>query len=430
MSIFVCNIIKRKKQKMNQLKKFFSSTTGQIFLAALFLRVFLAPFFFHTDIKTIFYNSHFFSEGVINIYEFLAKNPDKSYLGEFPYPPLTYIFYGLLYFPLKVILGPGFPQWLAMGNDAVAIPDIFRYLFFMKIPLIFFEFLVGILIIKLIKDKNQAKAGLLFWFFNPVNIYAIVLMGQFDIIPTFLTVLALFLLLKKKKAGLAAIALGLGGALKSYPLLFLPFLVIVSSKDWRQRIKLFVFGLLPYGLFVFPFLGSVYFRQSSFVSGLSQRMFLLGLNIGFEEQILLVVLGLTFLLLLADWKIKAPENLPGYFLSLPLVILAGSHFHPQWLLWATPFLALLLAKEKKLLLPIAILIIGWLGTVFLFNDKFLTWGLISPFDSGVFFFPTVRELIKNVFEPKLLQSLFHTLFSASALWICYLVITHKFYESS
>lgn len=415
---------------MIKLKNFFSSSIGQIFLAAFFLRIFLAPFFFHPDTKTIYYNSHFLSSGVVNIYEFLAKNPDKSFLGEFPYPPLTYFFYGLLYFPLRVILGPDFLNWLSMGNDAVAVPNIFRYLFFMKLPLFFFEFAVGFLITRILKDEKEIKRALLFWFFNPVNIYAIIFMGQFDIIPTFLTVLALYLVINKRKAVWGAVALGLGGALKTYPLLLLPFLSVISTKGLWKQLKIFVSGLFPYLLFVLPFLGSVYFRQSTFASGLSQRMFILNLSIGFEEQILLVIFLLALLFLVAGWAKEADKNLTGYFLAVPLIVLAGSHFHPQWLVWIIPFLALSVGKCRKLLLPSAILLAGWLGTVVLFNDKFLTWGLISPFDPGIFFLPPLRDLLAGFISPVLLQSLFHTLFAASAIWISILAITGRLNEKS
>ena len=414
----------------NRLKNFFSSSVGQIFLAAVFLRIFLAPFFFHPDTKTNYYNSHFLSSGVVNIYEFLAKNPDKAFLGEFSYPPLTYFFYGLLYYPLKVILGPDFLNWLAMGNDAVAVPNIFRYLFFMKVPLFFFEFFVGFLITKILKDEKEIKRALLFWFFNPANIYAITFMGQFDIIPAFLTVLALYLVVNKRKVVWGAIALGLGGALKTYPLLLLPFLSIIATKGLWKQFKVFILGLFPYLLFVLPFLTSASFSQSSFVSGLSQRLFILNLSIGFEEQILLVIFPLVLLFLIADWKKEVGENLAGYFLAVPLIVLAGSHFHPQWLVWTTPFLALSVGKCKKLLLPSVILLIGWLGTVVLFNDKFLTWGLFSPFDPGIFFLPSLRDLISGFFSPVLLQSLFHTFFAACAIWISILVITGKQNEKS
>lgn len=412
---------------MKHFWKIFSSPIAQIFVAAAFLRFFLAPFFFHPDIKTIYYNSHFLSEGVWNIYDFLAKNPSQAVLGEFPYPSLTFLFHGLVYFPLRFLLGSNFTGWLGMGNDAVAIPNIFRYLFFMKVPLFFFEFGVGFLLSKMIKDEKMKRLVLLFWFFNPVNIYTIVLMGQFDIIPVFLTVLALYWAMNKNFFW-AALALGFGGALKSFPLLFLPFLVIISGGNWWSKIKLALVGILPYGVFVLPFLGSVAFRQSSLVSGLSQRMFILGLDIGFEEKILLIIFALAFLFLLAAWRGDDQNSLVEYFLSLPLIILAGSHFHPQWMIWAMPFLVIILAEDRRLFLPASILVFGWLGTTFFFNDKFLTLGLISPFDPGVLFLPPPREIVKGVFQDNLPQNFFHTVFSSAAILLSFLAVSKKYVE--
>jgi len=418
---------------MKQIKKFFLTPLGKVFLAAAFLRLLLAPFFFHTDIKTNYYNGHFLSEGVINIYDFLAKNPQKATLGEFSYPFLTYLFYGLLYLPWKLLLGMGFPQWLGMGNEAVAVPNLFRYLFFMKLPLFVFEFLTGWLIVKIIDEEKKKKIALMIWFFNPVNLYAIVLMGQFDIVPVFLTVLSLYWAINKKN-NYAALALGLGGAFKSFPLLFLPYLVIAGENSWFKRIKLALFGLLPYLAVTLPFIGSKAFRQSSLVSGLSQRIFFLGLPIGFQEQVLLVIFSLILLFFIEDWfvggdwvEIKA-KNLVAYFLTTTLILLAGSHFHPQWLLWSMPFLTLFLAKQKRLFFPSIVLCFSWLGIIFLFKDKFLTLGLFSPFDPGLFFLPCLAEMIKEPAQLEMITNVLHTIFAAAAVWLSYLVVSEKYAE--
>src|SRR3990170_4422941 len=109
-------------------------TKKQIFALAAFTYLFLAPFTYHPDIKTIFYQTQFLTQGVFNIYAFFATNPDLAFLGPFVYPPLAYLIYGLLFIPVKILAGSGFVQWLAMGNDAVGVSHIFQYLFVMKIP--------------------------------------------------------------------------------------------------------------------------------------------------------------------------------------------------------------------------------------------------------------------------------------------------------
>ena len=104
----------------------------RIYAYAAFFYIFIIPLFFHPDIKTIFYQSQFLSTGVLDIYSYLAQNPEKAILGPFVYPPLAYFLMGLLYFPVKLLAGGGFTQWLAMGNDAVGVTDIFQYLFAMN----------------------------------------------------------------------------------------------------------------------------------------------------------------------------------------------------------------------------------------------------------------------------------------------------------
>jgi len=414
--------------EMSIIKKIVVFPCLQIFLAAALLRIILAPFFFHPDIKTIFYISQFFANGVVNIYEYLAQNPEKLILGPFVYPPLAYFFFGSIFPLIRALAGPAFGQWLAMGNEAVAVPHIFRYLFLIKLLPFAFEFLVGGLLVKILKNSRERQLALLFWFFNPVNIYAVILMGQFDVVPAFFTLLALYWAVGQKKPLWGAVALGIGGAMKSYPLLFLPFLAIVCGRDWRQQIKLFILGVAPYVIFTLPFVTSPSFRADTLISGLSQRMFLLGLDIGFGERILVVLLALVILFLLAAWRSGSKQDLAAYFLAVPLFLLAGSHFHPQWLIWAMPFLAIFIAKENKLFLPVVILLMGWLGTILLFDDKFLALGLLSPLDPGILFLPPLRELLSKIFQPSLLQSIFHTLFSASAIWIVCLVVAGKQHE--
>lgn len=393
-----------------------------IFLAALFLKFFLAPFFFHTDIKIIYDYGQFLSQGVWNIYDFLASNKQEAPFGQFVYPPLTYFISGIFYLVISPLAGMDYSQWLKSTGDAMYSPYIFRYLFLMKIPLIFFEVLTGFLLIKLIRDEKKKQISLILWFFNPINIYVVSIMGQFDIIPAFLTVLALYFA-SKEKMYLAAIAIGLGAAMKTYPLLLLPFLALSSKKSWFHTIKVFLLGLVPYLVFTLPVLGSKPYHDSVLVSGLSMRIFFLNFSLGFDELILVVFFALFVLLFhAAERKFeKKVVNLPAYFLAVILVVLSGSHFHPQWLIWSTPFLAILVFK-KNLVLPFIGIIVGWLGVFSLFDDKFLTLGLLTPLDQGLLFLPTIRDFSKLLFDPVMLQSTFHTLLAASSIWVIYLTL--------
>lgn len=402
------------------LKKYLNNPLFSIFLPAVFLMLVLTPFFFHPDLKTIFCKAQYLSKGIFNIYEFLDKNRNiMDVCSEFSYPPLYYYTLGILYPFISLFGGGGFTSWLMMGNTAVEVDHIFRYLFITKLPFVFFEFFTAFLIIQFLSDEKQKRNALLIWFFNPATIYIIALMGQLDIIPAFLSVLSLYFALKKQKNYLGAFVLGLSGALKSYSLFFLPFYGIIIGKNWRQKTALIFVGLLPYVLTIAPFLKFESFRNSVLFSGLSQRMFMLSWPLGFGEQIQAVLLVIGILLLKALTTRTEKEDLLIYFGAIALLFLAGSHFHPQWLIWSLPFLAVLIAKNLRLLPAFALLIAGWIGVILMYNDLFLTFGLISPLDPLVFSLPVLRDLVKGIMDPDQIQSMFHTLFAASSLWLIF-----------
>lgn len=403
----------------------FQSPFGKIFYIAIFFHFLLSPFLYHPDLKNTFYHASFLSQGVVNIYDYLDQNPDKATLGTFNYPPLTYLLFGILEPLTELLSGPGFSQWIAMGNDAVSVPHISRYLFLMKLSLLLASIAVGMLLLNLVKGMREQRFVVLFWFFNPITIYSIQFMGQYDIFPVLLIVLSL-VLVQRQKLSFAAIALGLGAGLKAFPLLLVPLLALAVGRGWRQRLRLFIFGSLPYLLVIAPFLPSSAFREIAMMSGLSQRIFILGLDVGFGERILLVPLVLILIYLFAGRRDSAqPTTLSGYFLATFLAILAGSHFHPQWALWAVPFLAILLAGDKRIWPPTILLLIAFFGKVIFFDDIFLNWGIFGIIDPGVLFMPTITDLVKKFLDPLLAQSIFHTLFTISAFWIAWSVFKEK-----
>src|SRR4030042_3104271 len=258
----------------------------RIFAISAFVYLFLAAFTFHPDIKTIFCQAQFLTKGVFNIYSFFIANPEKAFLGPFVYPPLAYYIYGLFYIPIKIIGGSGFIEWLGMGNDAIGVPHIYQYLFSIKLPAILIHFFTGYILMRFFDEEEVQKRALVFWFFNPVSIYVVAFMGQIDSFVVLLTVISL--LYAHKKPILSLIILGLGAAVKTYPLLLIPFFAIIIGKNWRGRFKYFVLGFLPYIFIILPYIRTQAFYSSSFASGLSMRIFELKLPIGYGENIVIL----------------------------------------------------------------------------------------------------------------------------------------------
>ncbi len=387
--------------------------TVNITLFALFFYLFISPFFFHPDLKIIYHHSQFLTSGVINIYSFLNTHPEHATLGQFVYPPLTYLVFGTIFPIVRLLAGTDFVSWLAQGNTAVTTIYIFRYQFLLKLPLILLHVATGWLISKLFSDSKDKRIALAIWFFNPISIYVVGIIGQFDIIPVFFSVLSLVLF--PKRPYLAAICLGLGGSLKTYPLLLLPFLGIAAFSSWPKRLSVMATGLLPYILLIAPFLKDPSFVDSVLVSGLSQRLFHMSLTTGFDKSILIIPGVISIILFYFISQADKKPLLSGSYAAVLLIALAGSHFHPQWTLWVMPFVTIYLVKKRELW-PLVVFSVAWIAVLLLFPDNFLTWGVVSPLDPQAFNLPAISSILSPTLP---WANLAQTFFAAISLWIAY-----------
>lgn len=81
----------------------------KIIITAIALRILVAIFIFHPDIKTINYQTSFLRHGVFNIYTYLVNNKESLPLKEnFVYFPLTYVLLGSYQSIAAPLLGVNF----------------------------------------------------------------------------------------------------------------------------------------------------------------------------------------------------------------------------------------------------------------------------------------------------------------------------------
>lgn len=143
---------------------------SKIFLLGLLIRLLVMPFTGHWDIRGInfaVYNLPF--KGITNVYEVAAKgkvdyavdvNFGRDY---FIYPPLNYFTLGGFMTLLKPFYGSEFVNWIeGYGNDLLSVithPHVWRYLFLMKLPYLFFDILLLTFLLKFFsKPKEQELA--------------------------------------------------------------------------------------------------------------------------------------------------------------------------------------------------------------------------------------------------------------------------------
>ncbi|MCR4305698.1 MAG: glycosyltransferase family 39 protein, partial [Candidatus Daviesbacteria bacterium] len=316
-----------------------------ILILGILIRIFLSFATFHPDIQAISVAGKVVSEGnILNLYDFSSAE------NVFNYPPLIYWFFGL--------------TSLFFGSN----------LWLLKLPYLIFDLLVALLLYRLV-DPKKALLAFGLWIFNPVNLYATYMMGQFDILPTFFSVLSIYLAFKGK-LNLAAVALGVGIAFKLYPV-FLVIPLILLGKGLWTKIKLLILTALPYLVSILPYLSSKSFRSVALFANQSSKSLYAGIPVSGGESILLFpAFLLLFYLLILGLKIKI--DLWRLFLIPLALFFIFTHFHPQWLIWITPFLVLVLARDQfKNIIPVLIILASWIGSLFFF-DSSLTLGMFAP----------------------------------------------------
>jgi hypothetical protein len=295
---------------------------------------------------------------------------------------------------------------------------MFEFMLLLKFPYLLFDLAIGLLLMQV------SRRFLALWLFNPLSLYAIYMIGQFDIIPAALTVAAL-LLTRKNKLVAAVILLGLGAALKTYPLLLVPF-VLIRSSGFKQIILTVSAFTAAFILPFLPVINSSAFRYSITHSNLMQGIFYANIGVSATQNIPIYVLvwGLVFWL---SWKRRKNVDLLPEFFTLTFTVTLISHFHAQWLVWSLPFLILVLARNIRLWPVIAAVTAGFFGTVWLIPDQFVFLGLFSPVNPQALIFPSLYELVKPMVQPEFIQSMFHTLLAASGAWLIFTV--WKSYEN-
>jgi len=392
----------------------------KIILLAAVLYFLVAPFTYHPDTKLVLYYPTLNNSKVWNIYTYLNTHQDDA--PKFHYPPMHYWVLKAELPLVKLIGGKNIVNWLKTGgNVAFNDPKVYLYNLACKFPLLILILLSGVLIGKIaIKNgykKEIALKAIKIWLFNPLTLYSAVIMGQNDILAICPFLIGLYFY--SDLPFLAFFLFGVSGSIKNYPLIWAIILALIYPKvSWFKKIVLGTVAVGLYLLSMAPFLGLNYFREDVLYSGLSIRMFESVLNIGFGEKILLVPVLLLVVILIAVKK-NLGRSLRGQMsvlLTATILILGLTHFHPQWLIWIMPFVAIILAIEKEnwwfwLLMPAVALI------TLLFEDKFLYWGLLTPINSNLINLPFMGQYLQTKgVDIELLNNLCHSVVAGVAIY--------------
>lgn len=388
-----------------------------ILLASLFFLL-IAPFTYHPDTKlTLFYPS--LNNGKVwNIYKYLETN--LTFAPDFHYPPLHFWALKAQYTVSKIMVDKGFDKWLASDSTrAVTANNFFKYNLASKVPLLLLAIASGWVIFKLTGSLLASAI----WYFNPVTLYAVVMMGQNDILAIFPFLLGL--LFYWNIPWLAFFIFGVSAGIKTYPLIWAIILGLgYPTKNWYKKIGLTLISFVVYLLPLLPFLSDKSFLNSVVYSGLASRIFASSISLGFGEVIFIVPVALIYLTFKIAKKggLKDISLVSKTLLTANLLILGFSHFNPQWLLWIIPFLSMWLvcSLDKNKWIYSLFLLSFWVLVILLFEDKFLYWGILAPINPGLLNLPFLKEIfMKFGVQPDLLNNMAHSGIAAVALYFLF-----------
>ena len=406
----------------------------KILLIGIVLRVILSFSTFHSDIVPFDFAGEVLSKGnLLSFYDYMWSLPQgHPYLSVYPrnifnYPPVVYFFLGGISRVFTWMVDPAVHANFVLNfTSTLGNWQLNLLLLLLKLPYFAFDIAIAFLLRALFKTEKEKLLAFTFWIFNPITLYATYMMGQFDVIPTFFTIACLYLVVKNagklesRSLLLESALLGVGGAFKIFPLMFLVPLAALK-KDWPGRIKIIAVGIATYLITILPFLSSKGFRTTALLAGQTTKSLYAQIPLSGGESIILFVVAVVFFYLLFLLRKAAPENLWKRFFAMLLIFFVFTHYHPQWFLWITPFLIIDLVKNPKHWLLVGLSLLSFIGLVSFFDPGLSVW-LFSPIWPSLYGLGGVWEMSRLSPDLAQMRSILQTLFvgvAAYYLYICF-----------
>lgn len=399
-----------------------------ILTIGIILRIFLASTTYHSDTAPFDFAGKVIADGnVINFYDYLWDLPeDHPYLKIYPrnlfnYPPLPYLFLGGMSLLTTWVVDPAVHQNFILDFEStLGNVQLNLLLLLLKLPYFIFDIAIAYLLMSLFKEKKEKMWVFALWIFNPINLYATYMIGQFDIIPTFLTVLAVYLASKEKYQNLlmSAVLLGIGAGFKIFPLLLIVPLALTKPNFW-ERVRLILVSGITYVLFAYPFIWSKGFRMTAALANQTTKSFYANIPVSGGESIILFLAVVIFFYILFYFGKTKMEDLWKRFFILLLVFFVFTHFHPQWLLWMMPFYMIDLVVSKFKHWPLfTVVLISFVFLVSFFDPGLTVW-LFAPINPALYGQMGIWQQLGLNVDINQARSVFHTIFVGTSLYYVY-----------
>jgi len=307
----------------------------------------------------------------------------------------------------------------------VTNPYVFRTLFLFKVPYLVFDLGCAFLFLHIFKDTKKGLGAYKFWITNPIVIFATYIAARYESVAIFFILLSLYYA-KNNSSMRSLLSLGTSIILRFYPLILLPFFIMVRGGKVWGRLKLAFWGILPLGALIIL---TRFFHQpsveGSFVRLGHVKYFLeMKFPLIYSDVVFVFVVGYVLILLFSSSYAKYSfERLWKPILVVLLLFFATCHFHVHYFLWLIPFLTLQVVEDRRFSRLFAIQVLCFIVYTFQWDRHFFGY-LFTPFHFPYFAIDVVnpKKFIGQYFAFGDFLGIFRSIFSAVSFWMIYLVL--------
>ena len=120
-------------------------------------------------------------------------------------------------------------------------------------------------------------------------------------------------------------------------------------------------------------------------------------------------------------KKKSFDLLINYGAIIYLAYIALCYFHPQYVLWAVPFLVIIFAR-RRMLSYYHWIQFGLLMVILIYWGDLVTKFVLAPIDHRFFIYITgLIPFIERFYSSATFVNIFRSIFTAVSLWMIYLI---------
>jgi len=309
-------------------------------------------FIFSSEYESILFRpfiNSFINNGLMNPWQFYIEH--NLNLDSFPYHSL-----------MLLILCP-----------FVALSNLFHIEALFKLPLLFADLAILYVLLKSFPYKKTSVY--LFYFLNPIIIYATYIHSQLDIIPTALLFYGIYLLILNKHS-LSSVIVGFALATKIHIIIALPliFFYLYKIKNFKVALKYIAISLSIFLLFDLPFLFSDGFIQMVLLNPKQSLLFDSFYNIGSVKMLLPIAAISAIYLHFFNQKKVNYDLLYFYFGVLFIATIFFIYSGPAWYVWVVPFVSMYFIKNnnnKSRLLYISFSVIYLVFFIFFYKSDYI-----------------------------------------------------------